>query len=315
MQQNHSPGDEIYELLGYLAHPQVDLLYDVQAPPKKREEFESQYQNLTGEPICPPGPGSRGYSVLGESVDKRSVQYRFSYTPAGSVPLQLKKMSRQATGAKKRISNKALVLEMFRHGFVFGSRPQRDKIVSTIDPRHRVRFEFGYAVATIEKKPLDFKEFESGFSVVETQLAAEFSLFDEAPPKTVVSARAGRLAAFRHHVLKAYENQCCLCSGSLVDPTGVYETEAAHIVPKRLLGSDDVRNGLALCRKHHWAYDRGMFGIEDDYSVLIPAGVSALPDNNSLKRFHHRRIAIPANPAFAPALSALEWHRKNILAG
>jgi len=110
----------------------------------------------------------------------------------------------------------------------------------------------------------------------------------------------------------AYDNQCCLCSDSLVDLSGVYETEAAHIVPKRLHGSDDVRNGLALCRKHHWAYDRGLFGINSDYSVVVPDKVSAISDNKSLARCHRSLMKVPKS-APAPDISALEWHLEHIL--
>ncbi|GAA1481173.1 HNH endonuclease [Gordonia sinesedis] len=71
---------------------------------------------------------------------------------------------------------------------------------------------------------------------------------------------------FRASVMRAYETRCAVCSlrhGELLD--------AAHIVPD----SDEegiaaVRNGLALCKIHHAAYDRQILGIRpDDYVVEI----------------------------------------------
>lgn len=305
---------EMYEALGYLAHPYAAMHYDVQVPPKKRAEFESTYRRLTGEACCAPGPGSRGYSVLGAGVDKRSIQYRFSYSPAGAVPRLLDKLStiKGAPAGKKRISNKTLVYAMLKNGFVFGVAPSREKILSRINRAHHIRFEFGYAAASAGEEAMAFQEFEGGFSSIPPEPAGEFSLFDESPGRTAAS-RIGRSAAFRRYVLSAYRHQCCLCADSLADTHGVRETEAAHIVPRRFHGSDDVRNGLALCRKHHWAYDRGLFGIKADYAVVIPAKVLAIPDNNSLAQYRGHLIQVPEAVALAPDFSALEWHQKHIL--
>lgn len=304
---------EIYEALGYLAHPYASMYYDVQVPPQKREEFESAYRELTGEACCTPGSGSRGYSVLGPEVDKRSIQYRFSYSPVGTVPPLLEKLStvKGAPAGKNRISNKALVYAMLKSGFVFGVAPSREKILSRINRNYHIRFEFGYTAASMGDETMAFQEFDDGFSSIPYEPAGEFSLFEENPGRTAAS-RIGRNAAFRHHVLSAYHHQCCLCSDSLADTHGMHETEAAHIVPKRFHGADDVRNGLALCRKHHWAYDRGLFGIETDYAVVIPAKVLAIPDNKSLAQYRGHSIQTP-DAVFAPDSRALQWHRKHIL--
>lgn len=318
MQQKPLSKNDIYEAFGYLTHPRVAMRYDVQVPYKKREEFESEYKRLTGKECCAPGQGS-GYSVLDEHVDKYGVQYRFSYFPIGLVPSSLEAISKNAPSRRKRISHKPLLLEMFKNGFILGSRPSRSRIISEIGPDHLIYFEFGYTAASIEEKDVGelakkFNEFKRGFSSVASTPQKPFSLFDKRPIKTVTSRSIGRSAAFRHHVLSAYDNQCCLCSDSLVDLSGVHETEAAHIVSKRLHGSDDVRNGLALCRKHHWAYDRGLFGINSDYSIVVPDKVAAISDNQSLARYHHSSMKVPRS-APAPDISALEWHLEHILSG
>lgn len=79
-----------------------------------------------------------------------------------------------------------------------------------------------------------------------------------------VVARAVRDDRFRRDVLAAYDDACAMCGlqGGLV--------EAAHIIPvSQDLGSDDVANGLALCRNHHAAYDRGLVGVAPDYSIVM----------------------------------------------
>src|SRR5690606_17292203 len=46
--------------------------------------------------------------------------------------------------------------------------------------------------------------------------------------------------------------------------------DAAHIVPvSDPRSSDDVTNGLALCRLHHGAYDNALLGVKSDYTVII----------------------------------------------
>ena len=71
---------------------------------------------------------------------------------------------------------------------------------------------------------------------------------------------------FRATVMRAYETRCAVCSlrhGELLD--------AAHIVPdSEDSGIASVRNGLALCKIHHAAYDRHILGIRpDSYGIEI----------------------------------------------
>jgi putative restriction endonuclease len=70
---------------------------------------------------------------------------------------------------------------------------------------------------------------------------------------------------FRATVLRAYEKRCAVCAlrhEQLLD--------AAHIVPDRAeAGIAAVRNGLALCKIHHAAYDCFVLGIRPDLVVEI----------------------------------------------
>lgn len=70
---------------------------------------------------------------------------------------------------------------------------------------------------------------------------------------------------FRGLVMRAYAERCSVCSlahSSLLD--------AAHIIPDREeRGIAAVRNGLALCKIHHAAYDHGILGIRPDYQLEV----------------------------------------------
>lgn len=302
---------DLYEILGYLTNPDVAMVYDIQVPYRKWESFESKYLELTGERCPDPGHGSLGFSVLQENVDKYGVQYRFSYVKEGVVPKFLEEHSTKASSGRHRLSHADLVQEMLKNGIVLGHRPSREKVISKIEETHYVRFEFGY-VSAMQNDVVEFSNFRKSFVSVENDSKGEFSLFEKSQKKTVLSRRIGRLAAFRHHVLATYKNQCCLCLDSLVDFSGHYETEAAHIVPKRCRGSDDIRNGLALCKKHHWAYDRGLFGVSSDYTVVVPDKVLLIPSNKSLAYYKSAQVQVPG-PPLSPSPDALNWHIENIM--
>ena len=72
---------------------------------------------------------------------------------------------------------------------------------------------------------------------------------------------------FRATVMRAYGTRCTVCSlahSALLD--------AAHIVADGQEGGEPiVRNGLALCKIHHAAYDASILGISPDYRVEIRA--------------------------------------------
>ncbi len=159
--------DEVCEVMGYLCNPLVGMSYDVQVPYEKREKFESDYKDLTG--ISPCAPGTGGYSVLGKDVDKYSVQYRIAYFPSGKIPYYLQAISKETPGShrRKRVSNKELLLEMFRSGFVLGSSPSRSRIISRINPSCFVRFEFGYVAAFSSEYSLNVEDFSALFSYVD----------------------------------------------------------------------------------------------------------------------------------------------------
>jgi putative restriction endonuclease len=84
---------------------------------------------------------------------------------------------------------------------------------------------------------------------------------------------------FRAEVLLAYETKCAICRlkhGELLD--------AAHIVPDSdSRGVAAVRNGLALCKIHHTAYDKQLLGISPDYEVHVNAELLLEVDGPMLK--------------------------------
>ncbi len=73
-----------------------------------------------------------------------------------------------------------------------------------------------------------------------------------------------RDVSFSRRVLSAYSSHCAMCGVQL------RLVDAAHIIPvNHENGTDETRNGLALCALHHRAYDQALVTIVDDYSVQI----------------------------------------------
>jgi len=121
-------------------------------------------------------------------------------------------------------------------------------------PLHNSESDSAGVVGLAEATPDDERSFLDE-SEDEIQAARRYDL--------VETMRAYRDAKFRPAVLRAYGYKCavCGCDLKLVD--------AAHIVPVSYPQStDEVTNGLALCRLHHGAFDNALLGVRTDYSVI-----------------------------------------------
>ncbi|MGH9949709.1 MAG: HNH endonuclease, partial [Pyrinomonadaceae bacterium] len=129
------------------------------------------------------------------------------------------------------------------------------------------------------------------------------------------------LRGFRQAVIEAYDYQCSFCGLKLSSPDSLaWEVEAAHIVPNMLRGKDDIWNGLALCRTHHWAFDVGWITLSHRFIVRISSQVEKLPakfgkmESTDLIRMFKNgktRIRLPVDQNLFPHESALNWHRTN----
>jgi hypothetical protein len=89
------------------------------------------------------------------------------------------------------------------------------------------------------------------------------------------ASRGAASARFRREVREAYRSTCFVCGlclpslGSDCNP-GV---DAAHILPWAQFDLDHVKNGMCLCKLHHWAFDDGLIEITHNgtnYIVRIP---------------------------------------------
>ena len=110
---------------------------------------------------------------------------------------------------------------------------------------------------------------------------------------------------FRARVLRAYERACAICRLKHVDLL-----DAAHILSDADGGQPVVPNGLALCKIHHAAYDRGILGVRRDYVVEVRPDVLLEVDGPMLKHglqdVHGWTLELPARASDRPDQDLLD---------
>jgi putative restriction endonuclease len=147
------------------------------------------------------------------------------------------------------------------------------------------------------------------FSVVVDDVVAPTASFQFHDP-TAVNARRRYVTAvvqrrlhqkgFRERVLQAYQRCCAVCHLKHAELL-----EAAHILPDgHPQGEPTVRNGLALCKLHHAAFDSYILGITPDLTIDIRRDVLEEIDGpmlvHGLQGFQGRGIRTPRSAQLKP---------------
>jgi putative restriction endonuclease len=132
--------------------------------------------------------------------------------------------------------------------------------------------------------------------------------------REVLSSRAIRDATFRYRVVEeAYKGHCALTGIRMTNGFGRAEVDAAHIQPVEAGGPDSTRNGLALMKSLHWAFDRGLVSLADDGKILTAErGLDSLVLRMLPK---DRRAFLPHDRDQQPHHAFLHWHRSNRFKG
>jgi len=113
--------------------------------------------------------------------------------------------------------------------------------------------------------------------------------------------------SFRDFVLLGYGNKCAI-TGEAIFYKKLINLEAAHIKPKSHSGSFLPCNGIALSRDMHWAFDRGMFTIDEEYRVNVHTDVK----DTLLAKYDKQIITLPIEDFFKPEKAFLNYHKDNI---
>lgn len=133
------------------------------------------------------------------------------------------------------------------------------------------------------------------------------------PPPLVPRMTRIRKAGFRRAIMGLYNYTCAVCKLRIVTVTGESATDAAHIIPYQVWQNDDVRNGVSLCKLHHWAFDQGLISFSNSHRVVVSPELSEKkPTEWLLIELRKRRIQLPNQVQHYPAQDAMAWHRENV---
>lgn len=242
-----------------------------------------------------------------------STRYQFQTwggvrSPESRLTDQLGPMRNSAAGGDVLIIQRSIDrLDYYRLTLVRKSSPEFPVVAALVAGRK-------WGVLTIANPPVSDDDLDSALAEEKAVESAPFSLIDSAAGTTTSTVmKVARSIVFRATVMEQYEEICAVCEEALRTPAGLIEIDAAHVVPRSLMGADDVRNGFALCKRHHWAFDKGLFGVGDDRKVFVPGPVSAIAQNANLEKFHGHPIREAKINAWKVDPSAFKWHRDNLM--
>ncbi len=133
----------------------------------------------------------------------------------------------------------------------------------------------------------------------------------ERPVIERLTSRPYRDVAFRRKVREAYDYRCAVSGLRLRNGGGRPEVQAAHIRSVEKLGSDSVRNGLALSGTLHWMFDRGLISMAEDHRILVSRNKVPSEVVERLVR-PQGRLWLPEDQRNWPHPENLRWHRENV---
>ena len=143
---------------------------------------------------------------------------------------------------------------------------------------------------------------------------SELPFSPQEPTAPIQAETSIRDAGFRQAIMGLYNYTCAVCELRIVTMDGESATDAAHIIPFSLSQNDDVRNGISLCKLHHWAFDKGLISLSETYQVIVSVLMSdQRPTEDRLTELRDRSILLPEHNQLYPAQDALEWHREEVL--
>ena len=212
------------------------------------------------------------------------------------------------------------------------SRPTRTILLT--NKREWMLTEEGYdkalkllGISQLQKDVLPVKSYEVQKivkKIKEQEYPSVYNPFEKNKKTYSVSRKSNlRNRGFRQAIIEAYDYQCAICGLKLYSPQNLqWEVEAAHIVPNSANGKDDIWNGLALCHLHHWTFDVGWFSFDDNYRVIASRKLKLLENNfgkignyNFMGQLLNANLilSLPKNKGNYPHITAVRWHRDNIL--
>lgn len=130
---------------------------------------------------------------------------------------------------------------------------------------------------------------------------------------TTLAKRRLHQQEFRENVLTAYQHKCSFCKIKHLPLL-----DAAHIIPdSEPMGQPVIKNGMALCKIHHAAFDANIMGVNPDYEIIVNEQILHEIDGPMLKHgiieLHEKKIVLPRNSEHHPDKERLDWRFEQFL--
>lgn len=124
--------------------------------------------------------------------------------------------------------------------------------------------------------------------------------------------KSERSRKFVEEVLDAYERKCAICNQSIRLGDALVGLDACHVKPIQHFGEDNINNGIALCKIHHWALDRGAISISPEMSLLISKKLNGNKLYEYFTSFENVKLFIPRDTTSGLSKINAEYHEKYI---
>lgn len=280
--------------------------------------IEDFFPDVEGD-ITPDTPTADVPIIADLVVDGRyrgTVETRYQYQTWGGT----RSPERRLTGSLGPLRNAAYPNDMA----LFSRDPEKsDRMIITLIRQDTHEYNFivsahpraRWGIVPGLPRPASNRDIREAEREIEAKSADDFAMFDDT--RRVIEApvlKKARDAAFRRKLLQAY-GMNCLASGELIiTPNELLNLDAAHIVPVEAGGGDDIRNGLLLSKDLHWAFDKGLFSLADDYSILVSDYARRSAHCEALKRIDGANLKF-GDALLRPHADAMRWHRNNAFIG
>lgn len=121
-----------------------------------------------------------------------------------------------------------------------------------------------------------------------------------------------RKGAFKKIVPRIYNQSCCISGMRIISFLQIQMVDACHIIPFSESHDDTITNGISLCPNLHRAFDRGLIAIDNDYRLMVSDKFSEECIDYSISRYANKKLMLPLETKYYPAVDNLEWHRQYI---
>lgn len=122
-----------------------------------------------------------------------------------------------------------------------------------------------------------------------------------------------RNAFFRKSIVHLYKYHCALCRIKVQSAIGQNIVDGAHIKPLSIFHDNHIDNGISFCKNHHWAFDNGLFTIDNDYKIIVAKNFTEYsPNTKSIQEFDREKLLLPTSIEYFPRPDALQWHHDHV---